>query len=69
MESTDEPPNSVDSNQGESEEPITFSSPAFSYVNPKLILKRNRYGIAQHAKEKIYKDEVLIGWSGMLNYL
>jgi len=46
------------------EPPITFSNHAFSYTSPKLALRRNRYGIAQHAKEKILKDEVLIGWSG-----
>jgi len=64
MESTDESSPAQEPAQENDEEPITFSSPAFSYVSPKLVLRRNRYGIAQHAREKINKDEVLIGWSG-----
>jgi len=64
MESADESSPSLEPSQELEEEPITFSNPAFSYVSPKLALRRNRYGVAQHAKEKILKDEVLIGWSG-----
>lgn len=46
------------------QEPITFSSPAFSYVTPKVYLRRLPFGIGMFAKEQIKKDEVVIGWAG-----
>jgi hypothetical protein len=37
------------------QEPITFSSPAFSYVTPKVYLRRLPFGIGMFAKEQIKK--------------
>lgn len=37
------------------QEPITFSSPAFSYVTPKVYLRRLPFGIGMFAKEVIKK--------------
>lgn len=46
------------------QEPITFSSPAFSYVTPKVYLRRLPFGIGMFAREIIKKDEIVIGWAG-----
>jgi len=52
-----------------SAEEITFSSPAFSYMSPKIQLRRLPYGIGMFAVAPIPKDEVVIGWSGRVVHL
>ena len=51
------------------DEPITFTHPAFSYLSPKIVLKRLPYGIGMFAAETIVKDELLIGWAGKVVHL
>lgn len=51
------------------EEPIIFTQPAFSYLNPKIQLKHLKYGLGMFSKERISKDELLIGWSGKVVHL
>lgn len=50
-------------------EPIVFTHPAFSYLSPKIVLKRLPYGIGMFAAEVINKDELLIGWAGRVVHL
>jgi len=68
---TDEPPEKISynlSSPAEIEE-ITFSSPAFSYMSPKIQLRKLPYGIGMFANAPILKDEVVIGWSGRVVHL
>lgn len=51
------------------DEPIEFTHPAFSYLSPKIVLKRLSYGIGMFAAELIPKDELLIGWAGKVVHL
>lgn len=51
------------------DEPIVFTHPAFSYLSPKIVLKRLPYGIGMFAAEVINKDELLIGWAGRVVHL
>jgi hypothetical protein len=51
------------------DEPIVFTHPAFSYLSPKIVLKRLPYGIGMFAAEVINKDELLIGWAGKVVHL
>lgn len=51
------------------DEPIVFTHPAFSYLSPKIVLKRLPYGIGMFAAETIGKDELLIGWAGKVVHL
>jgi len=50
-------------------EEISFSSPAFSYLNPKVKLRKLEWGIGMFSEAPIRKDEVLIGWSGRVVHL
>jgi hypothetical protein len=49
------------------EDEVQFSSPAYSYVNHKVTLRKIPFGIGMFANEIIKKDEVIIGWSGTLH--
>eukprot|EP01101_Sappina_pedata_P004985 TRINITY_DN2211_c0_g1_i1.p1 TRINITY_DN2211_c0_g1~~TRINITY_DN2211_c0_g1_i1.p1 ORF type:complete len:243 (-),score=77.24 TRINITY_DN2211_c0_g1_i1:25-753(-) len=48
---------------------ISFSSPSFSYMNPKIQLRRIKWGIGMFSNSKLYKDEVLIGWAGRVVHI
>jgi len=43
---------------------LHFFGAAFSYVNPKVELRHGQTCLGLHAKEKLKKHEVVVGWSG-----
>jgi SET domain-containing protein len=49
--------------------PQFSSPPSFSYVNPKVVLNRSSTGRGLFASVALYKDEVLISWSGKIVHL
>lgn len=59
----------ADVEQTSLDEPIVFTHPSFSYLSPKIVLKRLPYGIGMFATETIAKDELLIGWAGKVVHL